>query len=74
MRGTPADPAAQFVDVIGTSTDEVWKSMIPGYTLPAAIVLYDHATGTGCGLGQTAMGPFYCPQDQKVYLDLSFWN
>ncbi len=38
------------------------------------MVLYDQATGTGCGLGQSAMGPFYCPQDQKVYLDLSFWN
>ena len=74
VRGTPADQAAQFVDVIGTSTDEVWKTMIPDYAPPAAIVLYDQATGTGCGLGQTAMGPFYCPQDQKVYLDLAFWN
>ena len=74
VRGIPADPAAQFVDVIGTSTDEVWKTMIPGYIPPAAILLYDQATSTGCGLGQTAMGPIYCPQDQKVYLDLSFWN
>jgi hypothetical protein len=38
------------------------------------VVLYDQATGTGCGMGQSAMGPFYCPADQKVYLDLSFWQ
>jgi predicted metalloprotease len=38
------------------------------------VVLYDQATGTGCGTGQSAMGPFYCPADNKVYLDLSFWN
>ena len=38
------------------------------------MVLYDQATGTGCGMGQSAMGPFYCPQDQKVYLDLAFWQ
>lgn len=73
-RGTPEDRAAQFVDVIGTSNDDVWKQMMPDYTPPRAIVLYDQATGTGCGMGQAAMGPFYCPGDQRVYLDLSFWN
>jgi predicted metalloprotease len=74
VRGAPDDKAAQFVDVIGSSTDDVWKQLIPDYAAPRAIVLYDQATGTGCGLGQAAMGPFYCPQDQRVYLDLSFWN
>jgi predicted metalloprotease len=74
VRGTPNDRAAQFVDVIGASTDDVWKQLIPDYAAPRSIVLYDQATGTGCGLGQAAMGPFYCPQDQRVYLDLSFWN
>jgi predicted metalloprotease len=44
------------------------------YRPPQAIVLYKQATGTGCGTGQSAMGPFYCPADQKVYLDLSFWQ
>jgi len=38
------------------------------------MVIYQQATPTGCGEGQSAMGPFYCPQDQKVYLDLSFWQ
>ncbi|MCE3290924.1 MAG: flagellar biosynthesis protein FlgM [Caulobacter sp.] len=37
-------------------------------------MLYDQATGTGCGTGQSAMGPFYCPADHKVYLDLTFWS
>lgn len=74
VRGTPEDRAAQFVDVIGSSNDDVWKQLSPDYTPPRAIVLYDQATGTGCGMGQAAMGPFYCPQDQRVYLDLSFWN
>jgi predicted metalloprotease len=74
VRGTPQDRAAQFVDVIGSSTDDVWKQLIPDYAPPRSIVLYDQATGTGCGMGQAAMGPFYCPQDSRVYLDLSFWN
>jgi predicted metalloprotease len=77
-RGTPQDQAAQFVDVIEQSTTEVWtaafRSSGQAYKRPAAVTLYDQATGTGCGMGQSAMGPFYCPNDQKVYLDLAFWN
>jgi predicted metalloprotease len=77
-RGTPADRDAQFVDVIEQSTTDVWSSVFQRagrtYHRPAAVVHYDQATGTGCGLGQSAMGPFYCPQDQKVYLDLAFWQ
>lgn len=77
-RGTPQDLDAQFVDVIEQSTTEVWSQEFKArgrvYQRPAAVVLYDQSTGTGCGLGQTAMGPFYCPADEKVYLDLSFWQ
>jgi len=77
-RGAPTDREGRFVDVIATSVDAVWRQefqqMGRSYRPPAAEVLYDRATGTGCGLGQSAMGPFYCPQDQKVYLDLSFWQ
>jgi len=76
--GTPADEAGRFVDVVETSTTDVWSQIFQQegkrYTPPAGVVLYDQATGTGCGLGQTAMGPFYCPNDQKVYLDLAFWQ
>jgi predicted metalloprotease len=74
QRGTPADQAGRFVDVIETSTTQVWSKLIPGYQAPAAVVLYDEETPTSCGDGQAAMGPFYCPVDHKVYLDLSFWN
>jgi predicted metalloprotease len=78
VRGAPADEAGRFVDVVSTSVDDVWTAVFKQngqqYTPPAGVVLYDQATGTGCGMGQSAMGPFYCPQDRKVYLDLSFWN
>ena len=78
VRGETADKGGQFVDAIETSTTDVWtpifRSQGETYRPPAAVVLYDQATGTGCGAGQAAMGPFYCPADQKVYLDLSFWN
>ncbi len=71
--GTPRDDAGMFVDVIGTNINDVWAAQINGYT-PPKTVLYDQGTGTGCGYGQAAMGPFYCPNDQTVYLDLSFWQ
>ncbi|SFK07258.1 neutral zinc metallopeptidase [Caulobacter sp. UNC279MFTsu5.1] len=77
-RGQVSDREGQFVDVIETSNTDVWGSLLAkhgvNYRPPAAVVLYDQATGTGCGTGQSAMGPFYCPADHKVYLDLSFWN
>ena len=71
--GTPEDEAGQFVDVIGTNVSDVWTQVLPGYRAPN-IVLYEQGTGTQCGYGQAAMGPFYCPADQTVYLDLSFWR
>ena len=74
VRGGPADDAGRFVDVVATNVDDVWTRQMPGYRPPEAVVLYDQATGTGCGMGQAAMGPFYCPADRKVYLDLSFWQ
>lgn len=78
VRGQVSDREGQFVDVIETSNREVWTPIFRregvDYRPPEAIVLYEQATGTGCGTGQSAMGPFYCPADQKVYLDLSFWQ
>lgn len=78
VRGTTTDEGGQFVDVIEQSTTDVWSQIFAKegqrYQRPASVVIYDQATGTGCGMGQSAMGPFYCPADQKVYLDLAFWR
>jgi predicted metalloprotease len=71
--GSPEDQAGLFVDVIGSNVDDVWASKLTGYR-PPTVVLYEQGTNTGCGFGQAAMGPFYCPTDQRVYLDLSFWQ
>jgi len=59
--------------VIGTNIDDVWKTRVQGYQ-PPTVTLYEQGTATGCGFGQAAMGPFYCPTDRHVYLDLSFWS
>ena len=76
--GTPADKMGQFVDTILSSTTDVWKvefqRMGREYTPANSLVLYDRATPTGCGEGQSAMGPFYCPRDRRVYLDLAFYD
>lgn len=72
-QGSPEDQAGAFVDVIGTNVDDVWKTKLQGYQ-PPTVVLYEQGTSTGCGFGQAAMGPFYCPSDRQVYLDLSFWQ
>lgn len=72
-QGSPADQAGAFVDVIGTNVDDVWKTKLANYT-PPTTVIYEQGTQTGCGFGQAAMGPFYCPSDRRVYLDLSFWQ
>ena len=78
VRGGVKDENGQFVDAIEASNQDVWGPIFAKqgvrYTPPEAVVLYDNATPTGCGTGQSAMGPFYCPADHKVYLDLTFWN
>ena len=71
--GTPEDQAGQFVDVVGANINDVWTANLQGYQAPR-VVLYEQGTGTGCGYGQSAMGPFYCPSDKTIYLDLGFWR
>lgn len=72
-RGTPEDQAGRFVDVVGANINDVWSAKLEGYEAPR-VVLYEQGTRTGCGFGQSAMGPFYCPNDETVYLDLAFWQ
>ncbi len=72
----PNDKAAAFVSTVLASTEEVWTQLLQGsggYAAPK-LVLFRGATPTACGRGQAAMGPFYCPQDQKVYIDLGFYD
>ena len=73
VEGPPQDQAGQFVDVVGANINDVWQTKLNGYQ-PPRVVLYESGTGTQCGYGQAAMGPFYCPADKTVYLDLSFWS
>ncbi len=74
----PADDhMAKFVSTILADTEDVWTDLFAKsgatYTKPK-LVLFRGATPTACGQGQTAMGPFYCPGDQKVYIDLGFYE
>ncbi|WP_205204563.1 KPN_02809 family neutral zinc metallopeptidase [Azonexus hydrophilus] len=71
------DPTAQFVSKVLASTEDTWntafREMGRQYQEPK-LVLFSGLTPTACGTGQSAMGPFYCPGDQKVYIDLSFFR
>lgn len=67
------DKNAAFISTVLASTEDVWKKELRGYREPV-MVLYRGGTQSGCGFANSAVGPFYCPADQKVYLDLSFFD
>ncbi|XTZ39471.1 KPN_02809 family neutral zinc metallopeptidase [Salmonella enterica] len=71
------DEAARFTSVIFATTEDTWgqlfEQMGRQYQEPK-LVMYRNYTSTGCGTGQSIMGPFYCPADGKVYIDLSFYD
>ncbi|MGI2199321.1 KPN_02809 family neutral zinc metallopeptidase [Shewanella baltica] len=66
------DENAQFVAAILGTTETVWGQLLKGQYRGPKLVLYRNMTSTGCGMGQAQSGPFYCPADSKVYIDLSF--
>ncbi len=71
------DPMAKFVAKVLASTEDTWGEIFAasGRQYPAPkLVLFSGQTPTACGSGQAAAGPFYCPNDQKVYIDLSFYQ
>ena len=76
--GPPTDESGRFISAVLANTEKVWGDVLPQQTgksyPPPKLVLYSNATGTACGPGQRAAGPFYCPLDQKVYLDLGFFD
>lgn len=71
------DPMATFVSKVLASTEDTWREVFrergKEYEDPK-LVLFSGATPTACGTGQAAMGPFYCPGDRRVYIDLSFYR
>ena len=74
----PNDPMRNFLSHVLGQTEEVWTTVLPAQAgvkyVPTPLVLYDGATRSGCGGARSAMGPFYCPIDKKVYLDTSFFR
>jgi len=76
--GTPADNMGRFVSAVLAGTESVWTEVLPqqkgiSYEKPV-LVLYSGQTASRCGGAQSAMGPFYCPLDHKVYLDTTFFD
>ncbi|MFJ3046858.1 neutral zinc metallopeptidase [Herbaspirillum chlorophenolicum] len=73
----PDDQMARFVSTVLADTEDTWGQLFAAsgkqYVRPK-LVLFSGSTATACGMGQTATGPFYCPGDQKVYIDLSFYD
>src|SRR5579862_4253872 len=71
--GTPNDQIGQFVAAILAQTEDVWSQVLPQQKgikyVPPHLVMYSGQTYSACGGASASMGPFYCPRDQKVYLD-----
>lgn len=76
-RPPPTDQQAKFVSQVLASTEDTWTQVFreSGKTYqPPKLDLFTRALPTACGMGQSAAGPFYCPQDHKVYIDLQFFQ
>ncbi|HNP63783.1 MAG TPA: neutral zinc metallopeptidase [Woeseiaceae bacterium] len=71
------DPLADMVSVVIADTEDVWTEIFAAegrrYEAPT-LVMFSGATRSACGLGQSAMGPFYCPADKNAYIDLDFYE
>src|ERR1043165_5373894 len=75
VQETPQEArTAKFVNfLVDDIQDTVWTQLLPG-SRDAKLVMYRDATPTACGMGQSAAGPFYCPRDSQVYIDLGFYD
>jgi uncharacterized protein len=78
--GPPADQSPeekrlfQFVNFVVDDAQNTWGQLLGNGYRKATVVVFRGATPTACGVGQSAMGPFYCPLDEKVYIDLGFYD
>lgn len=74
----PADENRQFVGAVMKMTEDIWGEILPQQARvryqPPKLVLYSGQTPSACGYGEAAMGPFYCPGDQNLYLDFDFFQ
>jgi predicted metalloprotease len=77
QRSPQEDRLAEFVSVVLADTEDTWHQLFSAagqsYREPK-LVLFTTMVRSACGMGQSAMGPFYCPPDQKVYIDLGFYQ
>ena len=67
----------EFIKMLTVENEKTWTQIFANNNMryqPAKVVLFENATSSGCGTAQSAMGPFYCPADQTVYMDMSFFN
>jgi predicted metalloprotease len=75
--GTPSDEGGQFVATVLADTEDTWNRIFSSagqtYREPT-LVLFSGSTSSACGFASAATGPFYCPADQKVYIDLAFYD
>jgi predicted metalloprotease len=78
QQGQPTDQLGKFVAKVMGENEEVWSQVLPAQKnirfTPPTLVLFDGYTQSRCGAAQSQMGPFYCPLDQKIYLDTSFFR
>jgi len=77
-QGAPKDPTGDFVSVVLADTEDTWNAVFreklgKDYEEPQ-LVLFSDAVPSACGFAQAAMGPFYCPRDHRVYIDLAFYR
>jgi len=75
--GTPSDQQGHFVAAVLGDTEDTWSKIFTNmgkrYEIPT-LVLFSRQTSSACGYASAAMGPFYCPNDRKVYIDLAFFD
>ena len=78
LENRPDYALGEFVKVVLKETEDVWNAQFPAQLgrnyQPPVLVLYDNRTTSACGAASSATGPFYCPGDQKLYIDLTFYQ